>query len=93
MDRDSNDIIGSLILSGIGGIVLFLAGASMLIWNWGPGLMGGLPLMLGGLALPLWKAHSAKADKEYKASRRTEREPTHGYEIETTKYREQRRRR
>lgn len=94
MDRDSNEIMGSLILSGIMGGILFLVGLSMIVLGWGPGTMGGLPLMLAGPAYPVLKMHAEKERQAQKASRRSnQREATDGYEIQTTKFKESRRRR
>jgi hypothetical protein len=88
MDRDSNDIIASQIMSyGVGGS-LFLFGLSMIIWSWGPGFIGGLPLMLGGVCYPLFKAYQEqerKKDSERRKKGRSSSSQT--IEIRTKNYR------
>jgi hypothetical protein len=92
MDRDSNDVIASQILNGMGAGILILFGASMVIWGWGPGLTGGLPIILAGIAMPLWHAYKESERKTQKASRASKREPADGYEINSKGFNERRRR-
>lgn len=47
------------------GLGLFLAGLFTTIWSWG--LAGGLgvPMMLGGLALPFWSMYQARRGRNW----------------------------
>ena len=91
MDRDSNDEFATHIINGVAGAFFFLGGLALTIWGWGPGPAGGVPLMLAGIAFPLYQAYKAGKSRDYKANRRAERAPTDGYEIRSKNYSERKR--